>query len=391
MLTDNQVRQIRSRFKIFQRKIYLNSCSQGALSDAVQAGLEQYIASWHEQGSPWETWVNRYEEARTAFARFINASPDEVAIVTSASAGINSVASALSFKERKKVVMGEFEFPTMGHVWLAQRVRGADVHFVGAEGNRIPAANYENMIDRDTRIVPLTHVCFKNGFRSEVSAITQIAHNAGALVMLDDYQDCGTRAVDVKALDLDFFVTGTLKYLLGPPGLAFLYVRQELVSSLVPTVTGWFAQRNPFAFDPQLFDLSPTARRFESGSPSVPNVYAAAPGFELLTEIGMENVDAHIKKLTQSLLSGARDLGICAKTPAASAGPLVVLQSKDSTLLVQKLAENDIVASNRHDGLRISFHVYNIVDDVKAVLEVLRKNIDLMVVESNPASVGSYD
>ena len=99
--------------------------------------------------------------------------------------------------------------------------------------------------------MPLTHVCFKNGFRSEVNAITQIAHRSGALVMLDDYQDCGTRPIDVKAMDLDFFVTGTLKYLLGPPGLAFMYVRKELISSLVPTVTGWFAQANPFAYDPQ--------------------------------------------------------------------------------------------------------------------------------------------
>ena len=128
MLTDKQVQEIRSRFSIFQRKIYLNSCSQGALSDAVQAGLEDYIASWHEQGSPWELWVDKYEAARTAFAKFINASADEVAIVTSASAGINSIASALSFRERKKVVMGEFEFPTMGHVWLGttrSRRRGA--------------------------------------------------------------------------------------------------------------------------------------------------------------------------------------------------------------------------------------------------------------------------
>src|SRR5882762_8818769 len=117
MLSASQIQEIRSRFRIFQRKIYLNSCSQGALSDAVQAGLEDYMASWHEQGSPWETWMNRYEEARTAFAQFINASPDQVAIVTSASAGINSVASALSFKDRNRVVMGEFEFPTMGHVW----------------------------------------------------------------------------------------------------------------------------------------------------------------------------------------------------------------------------------------------------------------------------------
>jgi selenocysteine lyase/cysteine desulfurase len=389
MLTDKQIRQIRSRFSIFQHKIYLNTCSQGALSDAVQAGLEDYIASWHEQGSPWDLWVERYEAARTAFAQFINACPDEVAIVTSASAGINSVASALSFRERKKVVMGEFEFPTMGHIWLAQRARGAEVQFVSAQGNCIPAVNYEKMVDRHTIIVPLTRVCFKNGFRSEVNAVTQIAHTSGALVMLDDYQDCGTRPVDVKALDLDFFVTGTLKYLLGPPGLAFMYVRKELISSLVPTITGWFAQTNPFAFDPQHIDPSPTARRFESGSPSVPNLYAAVPGFQLLREIGMENVAGHIKRLTQSLLSCARDLGIRAKTPADSAGPLAVLQSKDSTLLVQKLAESDIVASNRHDGLRISFHVYNTLDDVKAVAEVLSKNIDLMVLD--PASVGSHD
>ena len=101
MLTDKQVQEIRSRFSIFQRKIYLNSCSQGALSDAVQAGLEDFVASWHQQGSPWETWVNRYEAGRNAFAQFINASPDEVAIVTSVSAGINGVASALNFRERK--------------------------------------------------------------------------------------------------------------------------------------------------------------------------------------------------------------------------------------------------------------------------------------------------
>jgi selenocysteine lyase/cysteine desulfurase len=389
MLTDRQVREVRSRFKIFQRKIYLNTCSQGALSDAVQVGLEDYIASWHEQGSPWELWVERYEAARNAFAQFIHAAPEEVAIVTSASAGINSIASALDFRERRKVVLGEFEFPTMGHIWLAQRARGADVQFVRAEGNRIPAAHYEQMIDPETLIVPLTHVCFKNGFRSEVGAITRIAHASGALVMLDDYQDCGTRPVDVNAMDLDFYVTGTLKYLLGPPGLAFMYVRKELVPSLVPTVTGWFAQANPFAYDPQHVDLSPTARRFESGSPPVPNVYAAMPGIQLLSEIGMENVEAHIKELAQALLARVRDLSVCAKTPVGSAGPLVVLQSTDSNLLLQKLAERDIVASNRHDGLRLAFHVYNTMDDVEAVMEILKANIDLL--SPAPAGVGSHD
>jgi selenocysteine lyase/cysteine desulfurase len=389
MLTDNQIREIRSRFKIFQSKIYLNSCSQGALSDAVESGFNEYIASWHEQGSPWVTWVERYEAARTAFAKFVHASTDEVAIVTSVSAGVNGVASALNFRERSKVVMGEFEFPTMGQVWLSHRVRGADVQFAKAQGNSIPATAYEKLIDRNTLIVPLSHVCFKNGFRTDISAITQMAHDARALVMLDDYQDCGTRPIDVKAMDIDFHVTGTLKYLLGPPGLAFLYVRKELIPSLAPTVTGWFGQANPFAYNPQHFELSPTARRFEGGSPSVPNVYGALPGLELLEKIGMQQVAGHVEKLTQSLLTHTRELGIVTKTPADSSGPLVVLQSSDSDLLLKTLAQNGIVASNRFDGLRISFHAYNTLDDVKAVVEVLKKNIHLLAIA--PASVASHD
>jgi len=386
MLTDSQIKEVRGRFHVFDRKIYLNTCSQGALSDAVEAGFQDYLASWHEQGSPWELWIEKYEAARAAFAQFINASPDEVAIVTSVSAGINSIASALNFHERPKVVMGEFEFPTMGHVWLGQRARGADVQFVSAQDNCIPIAHYEEVIDGQTLIVPLTHVCFKNGFRSEVSAVTQIAHGCGAFVMVDDYQDCGTRPVDVKAMDLDFYLSGTLKYLLGPPGLAFLYVRKELISHLVPTVTGWFGQENPFAYNPQHFELSPTARRFQSGTPSIPNVYGAMPGFQLLQRIGMDRIAVHIRSLTQQLLRSASEMGIVAKTPGDSAGPLVVLQSKDSAVLVQKLAESGIVASNRYDGLRISFHVYNTMDDVNTVTEILKKNIDLMVLAPTIAS-----
>jgi len=285
--------------------------------------------------------------------------------------------------------MGEFEFPTMGHIWLGQRVRGAEIEFVQAAGNSIPAVNYEKAIDSDTLIVPITHVCFKNGFRSALKTVTGIAHGSGALVMLDDYQDSGTRPVDVKALDVDFYVTGTLKYLLGPPGLAFLYVRGDLISSLTPTVTGWFGQANPFAYNPQHFELSSTARRFESGSPSVPNVYAAAPGFQMLGEIGMENVAGHIERLTQELLSVTGDLGIAAKTPPHSAGPLVVLRSKDSTLLVQTLAERGVIVSNRHDGIRISFHVYNTADDVKAVVDVLEQNMRLLVLA--PAGAARHD
>lgn len=378
MLSSSQSLSIRARFPVLRKKIYLNSCSQGALSDAVENGIQEYLASWHEHGSPWDLWVERYEAARTQFASFIGATADEVAVLPYASAGINSIASALTYRERRKIVLGEFEFPTMGHIWLAQQRRGAQVEFANAEGNCLSLQAYERLIDKNTLIVPVTGVCFMNGFRSPVADVVGLAHAAGALVMLDDYQDCGTRPVDVRASKVDFYVTGTLKYLLGPPGLAFLYVRQELIEGLEPTITGWFAQTNPFAFDVKHLDPSPTARRFEAGSPPVPNVYGAMPGIELLQRIGLDEVAAHIAGLAETLLRGTKRLGVKAKTPGNSMGPLIVLQSKDAAALVAKLAAEGIVCSSRHDGLRLALHVYNTLEDVAAVLQVLERNLDLL-------------
>jgi selenocysteine lyase/cysteine desulfurase len=379
MLTDQQVSALRSRFPILREKTYLYNCSQGALSDAVEGGMRDYAESWRTSPAPWDEWIAAYEALRIEFARFINAAPDEVAIVTSASAGINPVASALQFEKRNRVVMSEYEFPTMGHIWLAQRPRGAEVQFLHGVDNRVPTEAYERAIDDRTCIVPLTHVSFLNGSRSDVAAICQIAHANGALVFLDGYQDCGTRPLDVKALDVDFFVTGTLKYLLGPPGLGFLYVRRELVERLTPTVTSWMSQRDVFAFRTQHLDLAPAARRFEGGTPPIPNIYQARPALDLLVRTGMENVAEQIERLARAFLQGARDLGIESKTPADSVGPLAVLRATDSAALIGKLTERGIVASTRHDGVRFAFHVYNTMEDVHRALAALEENLDLLV------------
>lgn len=381
LLTDQEVRAIRARFPVFEKKIYLNSCSQGALCDAVRAALDAHLESWDESGSAWDQWVQQYERSRSTFASFIGASPDEVAIVPSASVGINAVASAFDYKERKRIVMGEFEFPTMGQIWLAQQKRGAEVRFVAAEDGCIPPSAYERAIDRQCGIVPLTHVCFMNGQRSDVGAITQIAHQNGALVMLDDYQDCGTRPIDVKALNLDFYVAGALKYLLAPSGIAFLYVRRELIPTLLPTITGWFGQTNPFAFDVKHFDPAPNSRRFEAGSPPVPQSYAVHASLGLLADIGLAKIASHVRALAQAYLQGALGLKIKSKTPLNSDGPLVVLQMKDAEAVVRKLGDAGIVVSSRMDGLRVSFHAYNTLEDVNAVLRLLEKNLDLTVRE----------
>jgi selenocysteine lyase/cysteine desulfurase len=378
MLTDHQISALRSRFPILREKTYLYNCSQGALCDAVEGGMREYAASWRTSSSPWDEWMEAYEALRAEFASFINAKPDEVAIVTSASAGINPIASALGFDQRNRVVMSEYEFPTMGHIWLAQQPRGAQVQFLQGIDNRVPTESYARAIDERTCIVPLTHVSFLNGFRSDIAAVSRIAHASGALVFLDGYQDCGTRPLDVKALDVDFFVTGTLKYMLGPPGLGFLYVRRELVESLTPTLTSWMSQRDVFAFRTQHLDLAPAARRFEGGTPPIPNIYQARPALDLLVRTGMENIAAQIERLTRAFLQGARDLRIECKTPADSVGPLVVLRTNDATALIGKLTARGIVASSRLDGVRFAFHVYNTMDDVRTALSALEENLNLL-------------
>jgi selenocysteine lyase/cysteine desulfurase len=377
MLSDELILPLRSRFPILREKTYLYNCSQGALSDAGESGIQAFLDSWRKSPAPWNEWVEVYEGMRAEFARFIHADPDEVAIVTSASAGINVIANAIGFSKRPKVIMGEYEFPTMGQIWLAQRARGAQIHFLHNVNGEIPLSAYEHAVDRQTAVVPLTQVSFLNGFRSDVAGVTRLAHNCGALVFLDGYQDCGTRPVDVKTMDVDFYVTGTLKYLLGPPGLAFLYVRRSLIETLNPTLTSWMAQRDVFAFNTQNLDPAFEARRFEGGSPTMPSIYAARPALQLLLGVGMDNVADRIAHLSSRFMEGLGALGIACKTPPSSVGPLVVVRSDQASELVARLTARDVLVSPRLDGVRFSFHVYNDLSDVNAALSALEENLHL--------------
>ena len=244
--------EFRARFPILARRVYVNTCSQGALSIDVEEAMRAYLDSWHESGSPWEMWVEQVERLRARFAASIGADADEVAVMPSASAGINAVASSLTFDgPRSHVVVGDFEFPTMAQVWMAQERRGATIrraHAPSASPDTLPLDAYDAVIDERTLIVPATHVCFRNGHKTDIAGLTRLAHERGAYVLLDDYQRTGSGPIDVHALGVDFMVTGCLKYLLAAAGIGFLYVRRDLIERFEPTVTGWFGRVNPFAF-----------------------------------------------------------------------------------------------------------------------------------------------
>jgi selenocysteine lyase/cysteine desulfurase len=368
------VEQFRARFPIFAHTVYVNSCSQGALSLDVRAALDAFTVSWDTHGSPWERWVGEVERLRAAFAVSIGAAADEIAVMPSASVAIAAIATALGFDaNRRRVLLSEFEFPTMAHVWLAQQRRGAVVDWVPADGEALPIEHFERRIDGRTLIVPATHVCFRNGYRLDVVALASLCKERGAYLMLDDYQRTGTAPLDVHALGVDFLVTGALKYLLGPAGIAFLYVRRELIERLEPLSTGWFGRVSPFAFSLDPLDWAASARRFETGTPPVPSVYAAAAGLDLLHALGPAAIGAQISRLTARMVDGARSRGFAVVTPdnPERRGALVVVRCTDATALVQRIEARGIVASARGTGLRVSFHAYNNDADVDAVLAAL--------------------
>jgi selenocysteine lyase/cysteine desulfurase len=371
----------RHRFPIFARLTYVNSCSQGALSDSVRAAYADYLTGWDEQGAPWEYWVERSETARATFARLVGAAPDDVAVTTSLSAGVSAVASALDWRERPRLVISDFEFPTIGQISHAQQLRGAKVVVAGAAEAEIPLERFDEAIDERTRLVAVTAVCYRNGARLPVEEIAKLAHDRGALVLLDAYQAVGAYPLDVTELGVDFLAAGVLKYLLGSAGLAFLWCRPGLAEELLPTQTGWFADRNIFEMDHRRYEPAPNARRFQAGTPPVPSIYAGIAGMELMMEIGIAETREHVLGLTERLIAGVDELGGVVATPREPErhGALICVRSTDTRALVAALDADGIVTSDRDGNLRISPHAYNTDEDIDVVLDSLRRHRDLLV------------
>jgi selenocysteine lyase/cysteine desulfurase len=367
---------VRERFPVFERLTYVNSCSAGALSDTVRAAYDEYLEEWQAEGSPWDRWVDRTERARAAFARLIAADADDVAVATSLSAAVSALATGLGLGERPRIVLTDWEFPTVGQIWHAQERRGAEVVHVAEERGELPLERFEHAIDERTALVSITHVCYRNGARVDVAGVVRLARERGALVLLDAYQSAGSLPLDVRMLDVDVLAAGTTKYLLGSPGLAFLWCRPGLAAQITPAATGWFADEDVFAMDVHDYSPAPDARRFQSGTPPVPSIYAGLAGIELIEQVGVESLARHVRELNARLEAGLDELGATLATPREPGrrGALVCVRSTDAPGLVAALRGEGVVVSERAGNVRISPHLYNSAADVDAVLASLARN-----------------
>jgi selenocysteine lyase/cysteine desulfurase len=387
----------RRRIPILSSYVLMNHCTQAPQTEATRAAAEAYLESWRRDGVDWDRWMEEVESARAQFAQLIHASPEEIAVTTSVSAAVSSVASALDFGgERCRVVTSEAEFPTVAHVWLAQRRHGAQVEWVsgGYEG---PVD--EDSVDERTLVVSATHASYQDGGKQDVAEIAKVAHRAGAYIFVDAYQTAGIHHLNVRELDIDFLAAGTLKFLMGTPGIAFLYVRRELIERLEPTSTGWLGRAQPFEFRARELDYAPSASRFDTGTPPVMAAYVARAGMRMIQDIGTEKIQNWTDQLSARLLAGAAERGlvtlgphdvrqktaltaiVCGHDELANGGALcggdaavsswASRRRRFSEVVEERLRERGILASARGPAIRLTPHFYTTAEDVDQALDAV--------------------
>ena len=374
--TRAQVERWRAEFPISETLIYLNSCSLTPLPRRGATALEEYARIWTELGGRawYQHWVGLLDDLRADFAGVLGADLDEVALEPAVSAALVSIASSFDYSKRNKVIVADIDFPTDGHTWLALERQGVQVEFVHSpDGVTVPLELFERAVDDRTALVCTGHVYYTSGYIQDVKALADICHRKGAALVVDAYQSIGAIPFDVHASGVDFLVGGTLKWLMGGPGMAFLYARRDRIAGAHPSAIGWWAMRDPFMFDVQHIDLAPGARRFEYGTPAVAAAYTSRAGIELLREIGIETVRARHMLLSQRLVDGALaqgwSLGCVREAPRRT--PIVTLRHADPAGVVDALRANGCIADHRPGLVRLSPHHFNTEDEMDRTLELL--------------------
>ena len=364
----------RRRIPLLASCIPMNNCSQAPQTDMTRAAAERYLDSWNRSGMDWDAWMAEVALAKNAFAKLIGAAPSDVAVFGSVSAAASAVASALDLDgDRQRIVVSGMEFPGVAHVWLAQARRGAQVCRVPVHNEGIDPRDYDALINENTALVSACHGWYVNGFVQDVARIAARANAAGALSFVDAYQTLGAVPVNVRDLGVDFLTTGTLKFLMGVPGIAFMYVRPEIVESLHPTATGWFGRVDPFAFDAQTLDWAPNASRFDAGTPAVVNAYIARAGMEIIDDVNPARIRAWHEVLARRMIDGgrARGLALHGTDDVSHKTATTAFVVPDSHAVEAAMRARGVLPSARGEVIRLAPHFYTTLDDVDCALDTL--------------------
>jgi len=357
----------RRNFPDLQNTVYLSSCSLGARSKQMDHSMQKMLGAMSDGAGAWHLFEEQVAQARDKFARLIGARSDQIAVMPNASVGAYQIASCIDWSGRPEILTSMAEFPSIAHVWLAQRDRGAKVKYTQAADEDA----YVQAMGAATGMVSVPLVSYSDGRKMDVKAIAETARAKGIRVFVDAYQALGVQPVDVNGLECDYLVAGASKYMLGLPGVAFVYERSRGQVDHEPQLTGWFGRENPFSFDPTTLDFASGARRFETGTPAIPALYAANAGLDLLLDLDMDDVRRHISSLVGHVQDRLTSADIETRGPSASLhrGAHVAVFDPHASALEAHLAISKIRISPRGDLARLAFHYYNTKEDADAVCD----------------------
>jgi len=399
--------RLRASCPMVEASIYLANCSQAPQATPVRAAIDDFLTDWSTKGMNWEGWITIVEEARASFATLINAEPEDIAVGTSVSQLVSSLTSALVRPDapRRRLITSVVEFPGVAQAWQAavQHTRGWELDLLTATGEitisaespapgplgatdpevTISTERFLQAIDEQTALISVPQVLYANGALQDVQRVAEAGHAQGALVFVDAYQAAGSVPLDVKASGVDFLAAGTLKFLLGTAGIAFLYVRPSLRELLTPSVTGWFGRVAPFAYDPTHLDYAPSAARFDLGTPPLINAYAARAGIDLVRETGVAAIAAQVARLSALFWRMAPALGlrILGPQPGTSKGATNAVDAgspQRARALEEVLRQRKgVIVSARGKALRLAPHGFIRETELEQALHAVAEVLEL--------------
>jgi kynureninase len=370
----------RDQFPTLASGIHLLSHSLGPVPRTVRDSMLEYCDAWehHTSEDAWATsWWTLSRRVGDRLARILGGAPGSVQIQPNASIALATVASCFDFQSgrRNKVVTTSLDFPSMEYIWDAQRQIGARVEVVqAADGISAPLEKIIEAIDEDTCLVALAHTSYRSSCRVNAPAIVERAHAKGALVLLDVYQSAGVVPLYATDWKVDFLIGGTIKWLCGGPSCGYLYVRPDLQKDLRPRLTGWVAHDAPFEFASAPMRYARSVRRFAQGTPSIPALYSAIPGLDIIDAVGLEHVAGESQRRTQMMIDFAQERGWTINTPLEleQRGGSVMIGVDDAKSVAEQLAEQRVFVDWRPSaGLRISPHFFNTDEEVQEALQIL--------------------
>ena len=368
----------RDQFPILNVCTYLVSHSLGAMPRQVYDSLQSYADTWAGRGvRAWgDSWWDLNGVVGDKVGRIINAPPATVSMHENLSIALSILLSALTFdSKRTKVVVDDMIFPTDFYVLTQMLPPGVELHVVHSrDGMTIPTEDLLAAIDERTALVVVNQVLFRSGYIMPAADIIARAHAIGAQVLLDAYHSVGIIPVDVGALEVDYLIGGTLKWVCGGPGGVFMVVRPDLLPTLQPKITGWFAHKRPFAFEVERIEWRDDAYRMLNGTFGVASLYAIQPGIDTIAAVGVEHIRAKSQRQTALLIELALAAGFEVRSPRTPSerGGMVTLVPEHPYEVSRALLERNILIDYRENaGIRVAPHFYNSDDEVRLVVAAM--------------------